>query len=520
MRRSAIVFGLTLALLAVGCGESPARGGGDSLVGSAKPDRDSQPGGLYHDFLRQGKYDSAGHPQGATVFEGERGCSPATGEVADGSIGAKADRDDAGVICQNTTGSLGDGTFTLSARAAMPESAVASHDADEPVLEIGVLDDGSQIASRTVTGTDFGEGGVEQNFAENFRHRGDGAVDFEVKWKGSASLSLRYVELFRSTPRLVLSPHSKALDFEAQPTFEIEMQDPPDDLSFEIECDGTDITDVLTQMLESGEAERTETEFRAIVSAPAQTLFESCTLPARIKVHALAGEWTRETSRVTYLAEPIPCSFMSDGNGADSTRVLVSGFEPFPADSRRDNSSEEAVEAYASGEHPEELDVMKTVLPVEYDAAAELLEDVVERCEPDVVIGFGQGRSEVDVERIAYNRKDTAAIAGGVPDNRGVVFGGAPIVEGGPSERETELPVDTILAKLDNLDIDAGPSDDPGRYVCNNLFYSILRNTASDPTRTGGFVHLPRIPTVGDAERETLRQTVATVVESTLAARE
>ena len=512
-----LAMGLALALLTVGCADTSEEGGGELLEGTAPTDRDSQPGGLYHDFIKQGKYDAAGHPRDAEVFEGGGGCSPATGVVGKKEIGAKAGRDEAGIVCKGTTESLGDGTFTLNTRAMLAPQKGAPPAEDAAILEIAVFEDGEETASRTLTATDFGEPGTLRDLAATFRHRGDGGVRFEVRWTGEASVRFSYAEVFRASERLVVSPASGVLDLDGEPTFEIEMRDAPDDLSFEVTCDDVDLTDTLASLIEDGEATREATEFRTIVSAPAPRLFDGCELPSTVTVHAMSDGWTRETSRVTYLGDPIPCQFATSGGKPGGTKVLVTGFEPFPADSRNDNSSQAAVEAYADEPPSENVAVMPAVLPVEYDTAPDLIAGLVDRCDPDVVIGFGQGRTAVDVEQIAYNRKDTAAIAGGIPDNRGVVYGGAPIVEGGPAERQTELPVDTILSDLDQLEIDARPSEDPGRYVCNNTFYGIMQIVAPDPATTGGFVHLPRIPDVGESERETLRQTVATVVEETVA---
>lgn len=512
VRKSLFVFAM---LVVVGC--SDTAGEDRAIVDIPREqNEDAQPGGLFHDFVVDGKTDAAGHPVGAEVFEGGVRCEPTTGVDAKVGIAAEVGFDDAGVLCQAETSRLGDGTFALNARAMMTASSKSGPLAeDATILEIAVYDlDGEELATRDVTAADFGEEASERDLAVTFRHRGDSPVRFEVRWTGAASARLTYVELFRSTPRLLISPASQPLELGGGPVFEISMQDPPNDLSFEVMCDDVDVSQTLTELLDSGDAEWTETDFRTVVRAPAEQLLANCATPTRVTVRAMAGQWERETSRVTYYDRPIPCEFTDEG--PSKTRILLTGFEPFPADSDRDNSSKEAVEAYATGELPEGVSVMRAILPVEYDSAAALLEDMIARCEPDVIVGFGQGRSVVDVEMTAYNRKDTAAVAGGVPDNRGLVYGGAPIVEGGPAERKTELPVETIISRLELMGIGARASNDPGRYICNNIFYATMNAIEATPEKTGGFVHLPRIPYVGEAEREQLRQTVATVVESTL----
>lgn len=507
---------LLITTLVASCTDAPIADDDALLDAPATPNQDALKGGLFHDFIDDSKLDAAGHPHGAEVFEGAERCAPTTGGAGDLGVSAQAGRDQPGVLCGASTRLLGDGTFALNVRAVMIDDAASKSApaAQDPVLEIAVFDGEEQIATRTVSAADFGESGAERDLAVSFRHRGDRAVTFEVRWTGASSARLTYVEIFRATPRLVISPPSQPLD-PADAMFEIELQDPPDDLSFEVHCDEQDRTETLAALLDTGAAEWVDTEFRTLVTVPAAQLFEGCASPSRVMVRAMSGGWARETSRVTYLAEPIPCGFPTRDDTAGAVRVLLTGFEPFPASSDRDNSSREAVDAYVAGPMPDEIVAMHAVLPVEYDAAPALVEDLISRCDPDIVVGFGQGRSAVDVETIAYNRKDSAAIAGGVPDNRGVVYGGEPIVEGGPAEHHTALPVDAILARLGELNIRANSSTDPGRYVCNNLFYAVM-DVAQNTSRVGGFVHLPRIPNVGETERETLRQTVAAVVDATV----
>jgi pyroglutamyl-peptidase len=128
-----------------------------------------------------------------------------------------------------------------------------------------------------------------------------------------------------------------------------------------------------------------------------------------------------------------------------------------------------------------------------------------------VVIGFGQGRSQVDLETTAYNLKDSSEIAGGVPDNRGIIGGGEPILAGAAAELSSGLPLDLVRARIAARGIAVGASDDPGRYVCNNLFYRIMTASAGS-SRRAGFVHLPRIASVDDPEREMLRSVVTETV--------
>jgi pyroglutamyl-peptidase len=230
-----------------------------------------------------------------------------------------------------------------------------------------------------------------------------------------------------------------------------------------------------------------------------------------VRFQIKTDQWVRATSRITLYGQEAPCTFVPG-----TTRVLLTGFEPFPADSTRDNSSEQAVSAFDPSAVPG-ISLMRLTLPVEFDTAPDIVVSAIERCQPDIVVGFGQGRTEVDLETTAYNLKDSSEISGGVPDNRGVIPGSEPIVPEGPPERSSALPLDAIQSAIAARGIAVGPSDDPGRYVCNNLFYRITTATAGTG-QLAGFVHLPRIASVGDEERAMLKTVVTEVVAASAAA--
>jgi pyroglutamyl-peptidase len=298
----------------------------------------------------------------------------------------------------------------------------------------------------------------------------------------------------------------------ADALLQLELTDPPGGVSFRAACGETDRTDALAALLADGTATQTTTDFRTFVSVPAAALLDGCALPTRLKVSAVTDSWVRETSRVTYRAAPPACAFEGAG-----TRVLLTGFEPFPADSSSDNVSEQAVQGFDPGAVAD-VTLMRLTLPVEYDTAAAWVNDVVDRCQPDVLVGFGQGRTAVDLETTAYNVKDTSEVSGGVPDNRGVIMGGEPVVEGGPDEVSSGLPLQRILDGLRNAGVEAGMSDDPGRYICNNVFYTMVRAAEGTP-RVGGFVHLPRMVTVDEAAARQLQIVVETTVSEAVALR-
>ncbi len=169
-------------------------------------------------------------------------------------------------------------------------------------------------------------------------------------------------------------------------------------------------------------------------------------------------------------------------------RVLVTGFEPFGGADV--NPSELLVQALAAAP-PAGIELVTAVLPVSYGRAGSLLESAVRSAEPELVVCFGQadGRSGISVERVALNLDDTER-----PDNEGVVSR-SEIDPAGPVGYRSTLPVDDIVAALRAEGIPAASSRDAGGYLCNRVFYMLMRLLEAErPAARGGFVHVPLLP--------------------------
>ena len=170
------------------------------------------------------------------------------------------------------------------------------------------------------------------------------------------------------------------------------------------------------------------------------------------------------------------------------TRVLVTGFEPFAGSAV--NPSQRLVEELAA-QPPAGVELATAVLPVAYARAAEALRAAVRAAEPDVVVCFGQadGRPGISVERFALNLDDAANV-----DNDGATSGAAVDPEGPAAYRST-LPVDEIVAALRAAGIPAAASRDAGGFLCNHVFYALMRVLELErPGAVGGFVHVPLLP--------------------------
>ena len=131
------------------------------------------------------------------------------------------------------------------------------------------------------------------------------------------------------------------------------------------------------------------------------------------------------------------------------------------------------------------------MLPVAYAQAAGELRAAVRAAEPDAVVCFGQadGRAGISVERFALNLDDAANV-----DNDGT-SSSAPVDHEGPAAYRSTLPVDEIVASLRAAGIPAAASRDAGGFLCNHVFYALMRMLELErPEAIGGFVHVPLLP--------------------------
>ena len=186
------------------------------------------------------------------------------------------------------------------------------------------------------------------------------------------------------------------------------------------------------------------------------------------------------------------------------TRVLVTGFEPFGGADV--NASQKLVEALAS-DPPDGFELATAVLPVVWARAAGELARTLETAQPELVVCFGQadGRAQVEVERFALNFDDGSDEEG---ERRR-----AEIVTDGPVAYRSSLPVDAVVDALHAEGIPATASRDAGGYLCNHVFYVLMRALAERPDVRGGFVHVPLLPEQA-LERATPTMPLATLVRA------
>ena len=169
-------------------------------------------------------------------------------------------------------------------------------------------------------------------------------------------------------------------------------------------------------------------------------------------------------------------------------KILVTGFTPFGGE--QINPSWEAVKRLP--DRIGEAVLLKREIPTEFDASCAALRAAADELRPDAVLSVGQygGTNCIRVERVAVNLRDAR-----IADNAGAKPVDELVVPGAPDADFAPLPTRRIVEKLRGEDIPAQLSYSAGTFVCNNLLYCALHESAQKfPATRCGFVHVPYLP--------------------------
>ena len=120
-----------------------------------------------------------------------------------------------------------------------------------------------------------------------------------------------------------------------------------------------------------------------------------------------------------------------------------------------------------------------------------------DRLQPAIAVpsGVDTGESVIRLESLARN--DAYG-----EDEAGVFLDEAIDPQGAPL-LESSLPLADLLEALDQAGHPAGISDNAGTYLCNYIFYLLMRRLEVDPPTPqsiGGFIHVPNPLAVSAAE--------------------
>ena len=152
-------------------------------------------------------------------------------------------------------------------------------------------------------------------------------------------------------------------------------------------------------------------------------------------------------------------------------KILVTGFTPFGGE--QINPSWEAARRLPNRIGGAEL--IKHEIPTEFDASGAALHKLLTELRPDAVLCVGQygGANCIRVERVAINLRDAR-----IADNAGKQPTDEPVVAGGPDAYFATIPTREIVDALREQGIPAQLSYSAGTFVCNNLLYCALHESA------------------------------------------
>ena len=164
-------------------------------------------------------------------------------------------------------------------------------------------------------------------------------------------------------------------------------------------------------------------------------------------------------------------------------KILVTAFGPF--DGRSENASSLALRELKK-QFPE---IRTRILPVDAVIAPARLRAALRSIQPDVLIMLGEaaGSTHIRLETTAWNELDF-----GIPDAAGRQPRKRVIKKGGQASLSGTLSWETFLDALLTENHQVGLSEDPGRYLCNQVFHEALfHSTQHQPALKAGFIHLP-----------------------------
>lgn len=164
-------------------------------------------------------------------------------------------------------------------------------------------------------------------------------------------------------------------------------------------------------------------------------------------------------------------------------KLLVTAFGPF--DGRSENASSLALRELKRA-FPE---IRTRVLPVDSLIAPARLKQALRLIRPDALILLGEaaGSKSIRLETTAWNELDFK-----IPDIAGRQPAGRAISLGSPAILRATLPLKKLQARLEANNHEVMLSHNPGRYLCNQVFYVALEwiKTHALPC-PAGFIHLP-----------------------------
>jgi pyroglutamyl-peptidase len=163
-------------------------------------------------------------------------------------------------------------------------------------------------------------------------------------------------------------------------------------------------------------------------------------------------------------------------------KIIVSGFEGFAG--RSINASSEIAQAIVK-EFPQ-LDITFVQVPVVWGAPKQAI-DRLRPKNPVIWIAFGEGTNIFQVETVANNSR------GEFRDNQQALPAAKQIDPKGAQQLKLDFPADALSKRLRDLGYDCKISSDAGKYLCEEILYSLLAEKTSPDTKLKHalFIHVP-----------------------------
>ena len=167
-------------------------------------------------------------------------------------------------------------------------------------------------------------------------------------------------------------------------------------------------------------------------------------------------------------------------------KLLITGFDPFGGQTV--NPASEAVKLL-----PDVIgnwQLTKQEIPTVFGLAAETVLALAKEVQPDAIVCVGQagGRDAVTPEMLGVNLRHAR-----IADNDGNRPLCQPIVTNAPASYRTTLPVREMVSAVRGIGLPCRLSYTAGRFVCNDLLYTLLHYYHGTDTKVG-FIHIPYLP--------------------------
>lgn len=179
---------------------------------------------------------------------------------------------------------------------------------------------------------------------------------------------------------------------------------------------------------------------------------------------------------------------MRAGAGQSRTTVVLTGFGPFPGVPVNATMLLVPRIAAACRRAFPGVVIEDRILPTEWQAAPDLVDEMLASLRPDVVLHFGVSwrARGFEIETRGQNAYASA------PDAAGQMPPSNVIDVSRDAALPSRFPAHEIVRRLRRLGIAAFPSRDAGTYLCNRtLFHSLSVFDQHDDLASVGFVHVP-----------------------------